>query len=675
MLQTQQKKYFFIISFILTIFLFIGCEETTPDKEGLRGRVVGSVHGVVTDANTNSRLEGITVTTIVDGEILTATTDSLGYYVLNNLSSGEFELTFSGESTYAVGRIIVNIPLIQQIAGSLEWPDEDFQENFFYSKNADTHLYGLSADLTGTIYTVEDSENTTLASGVTLIADFSAYDISPDKYTATSNSQGIFSFVNLPATSSVVLRSLPFNDGTSDYGVLATSISLIPGGTASSANLFLNIAPDAPFIVQNNYENDNFGITDDLSLTFSKLMQTSSFDISLSGINGNVEFEATWSDDITLTIAPYVDALQANGNYSLSLSGYSQDNNPFYGSYSFWTQEGIQFVYSNLELVDGMFEHFNISENIEITFTMEVELDNYRGYVNLIDESSAIVSTIESLSGDSKTLIIDPLYNLEPNQVYTLTYRVYSAIEGDYESGSFAFETAGEITSPGQVTGFAIDMADNWLADWNTNWISFRWDAVENATSYSIYANDNGNNTDLIRVGSFSAQDFMANQSGTVFLNGYSQFDLYDDDGTQTPFSGGTELMFKIIANNSAGEGEFSSAVVISDETAPTGNLSQSGSAFNNSSTEPRIFTVYFSSGEYLDTTLPTYSIIENGGDTGYVLPSSAVSFEWDSDMKGGSYTVIVPANSNGSGDLFFINGFMDNSGNAGESSISIILF
>ena len=203
---------------------------------------------------------------------------------------------------------------------------------------------------------IEDVENITVAIGVSVIADFANYGISPDEYSSETDITGTFTFINLPATASVSLKTLPFNDGSYDYSVETSSASLVPNGMTNAGNIILDIATATPFIVQNNYENDDFILTDDIVITFSKLMNTNSFDINLgSNSYGNVEIETTWSNNITLTIDPYV-ALQANTTYSLSLSGVSQDNNSYSDDLNFETLEGIEFVWTNLERVDGVFD-------------------------------------------------------------------------------------------------------------------------------------------------------------------------------------------------------------------------------------------------------------------------------------------------------------------------------
>ena len=88
MLLTKKMKPIISLSLILTILLLVGCDDSVtnnyPDTD-TNGRVIGTVHGVVTDANTNTRLNSAKVTTVVDGDILSTITDSLGYYAITNL--------------------------------------------------------------------------------------------------------------------------------------------------------------------------------------------------------------------------------------------------------------------------------------------------------------------------------------------------------------------------------------------------------------------------------------------------------------------------------------------------------------------------------------------------------------------------------------------------------------
>lgn len=658
-MKTKSIMTFSLLLFCVLFMLSCGDEVTNyVDNTETDGRVIGSINGVVTDANTNERLGDIVVSWCKDGKIKETQTNSLGYYAISDLSPGNYEITFSGESDYAVARVTVTIPTLQEVGINNLPTDEDFH----HSEKKDMNLYRFNAGLTGKVWAKQDGENTNLADAVTVIADFNSYDISPDEYNATTDNIGVFTFDSLPASPSVNLRTMPYNDGTYDYSVQTASATLIPNGTANAGNIILAIAPATPFIVQNNFENDDFLLTNDIVITFSKLMNTTSFDIELwTYTYGNVEFEAAWSNDITLTINPYV-ALQANETYYLSLSGVSQDNNSFSETLDFVTQEGIEFTWTNLERADGVFDEFPIDSNIVMTFTMEVDLNNYNGYVNLYDEDNALVLT--SLSTDSTTLIIDPLYNLEPGWNYALYYKVYSTIEGDNDLGQINFETESNVTVPAQVSGFAVDMGDDWTADWNTTSITFMWNTIGNADGYKIYAKDNGDNTDLVQVASFNAQDYVTDQSGTVYFSSYPQFDYYDDDGIQTPFTNDTEITLQIVAYNDAGEGTFSDAVVVKDETAPMISISQDGSADNITGENAEFVLDLDYQIEYCSSpNNPIFTFVEYGGDPDYVLPSSAIVWEWDPNLRDGQATVTVPDGKCGAGDML-ITAITDNSGN-----------
>jgi hypothetical protein len=424
----------------IAILFIMGCnDEITNNYNNTDGRVVGSVHGVVTDANTNARVSGVEVTTVVDDKIIATITDSLGYYTITHLSPGEYEISYSGKHDFAIGRATVAIPTLQQIGIT----DNPTSEDFYHSEKMDINLYMLNAGVTGIVWTKFDDENINLASGVTIVADFSNYDISPDKYIATTNSEGLFTFNNLPATGNVELLTMPFNNGTSDYSVNGKSVELLPNIITNSNNIILSVAQSKPFIVQNNFENNNFDLYDDLIITFSKEMEPSSFYISLSSITyGNVEYEATWnSGNVTLSINPFVQ-LQVNEPYYLTINGKSKDNNVFSESLTFNTKGGIQFVKTNLERIDGVFDEFSVLSNIEITFTANVDLNNQNGYVYLIDENSEIGPTTNSISpGDPKVLVINPIENMKYDHNYTLSYKVYSSFEKDYTSGLISFRT------------------------------------------------------------------------------------------------------------------------------------------------------------------------------------------------------------------------------------------
>ena len=569
---TNINKIKIFISSIFIAFLVTGCDvkqnlgggEESDDYTD--GRVIGTIHGVVKAAHSGARLKDIVVTTTVKGEIHWVFTNDVGHYAITNLSPGNYELTFSGSDGYAIMSAEENIPTLQEAGVT----DMATSEDFHYTKTQNMSLYSLSAGLTGTVYTKQDDENTTLAgAGVTVIANLSAA-FSPSWYSAVTDSNGVYNFSNLPADETNII-TMPFSDGTYDYNIaFDEGVDLIPGETVTSDPIILQIATAEPFILTNNFENNDFGLTESLTMTFSKTMDASSFDITLSG-EGEVVFVSSWTNDITLTIDPLV-TLQASTTYSLSLNGKSQDNNDFSASLSFVT------------------------------------------------EDSEIADT----------------------------------------------------TAPAQVTGFAVDEEGDWTADYNTTSITFKWNTVDGADGYIIWASDNQYNPSPVTVHIFEHMDYVTDQSGNVVLP--SQFDYYDDDDTQTPFTGGTELTFQIVAYNETGEGTYSASVTVGDETSPSSSLNQSGTANNPDSTSTQSFTVDLSANEYLSTTEPSFGFVESGGDTNYVLPKTSVSLDWDSDIMGVTFTVVVPAGKDGSGDKFFITNLKDASENASSDTVSVTL-
>ena len=369
----MKSKFIFIMIMLLMI---AGCGDNITKIYGngeTDGRVIGTIHGIVTDANTNERLENVDVTWLDENEIKTTSTDALGYYFITDLSPGDYELTFSGNENFAVGRIIVTIPTLEEIGVTNVPTDEDF----YHTEIQDMELYQLNAGLIGTIYTIIDDENIVLASGVTVIADFENWDISPEEYSTTTGINGIFTFENLPSTPEVILRTLPFTVGTYSFEVVELDLVLFPDAIVTVPNIFLNIIDDPPFIIENNFDNDNFGIFDAIEITFNKAIDANSFEVELySDIADPVEFESiTWITDANVVITPDEDLLLATV-YTMNLSGFSVDGNFFdFPGLQFETQLGIDVESTNLEVYDNVYE-ITANGTIIINFTEEVDTNN-----------------------------------------------------------------------------------------------------------------------------------------------------------------------------------------------------------------------------------------------------------------------------------------------------------
>lgn len=64
------------------MFFLTGCETDNSVTYSDEDRVVGTLHGVVTDAADNARMLDVTVTVVQKGAIFTTETDELGYYIV-----------------------------------------------------------------------------------------------------------------------------------------------------------------------------------------------------------------------------------------------------------------------------------------------------------------------------------------------------------------------------------------------------------------------------------------------------------------------------------------------------------------------------------------------------------------------------------------------------------------
>jgi len=683
---------------VLVIALLIsGCSDHTvapPEPELANGRVVGTVSGIISDFTTEVPFDSgsVTITWIDNGVTHSTACKNLGYYLIDSLTSGTHEIYFQGPVSHAQSKITVTIPELNDILDCCPVTNKDYRHNV----TENITLYKRSNHIEGIIFYKFNDNTTALAEGVTVVADYrytfdsysetvgEGYNVIPARYVTTTNSSGFFSFDSLPCTPTVVIQSLPYTKSGIEYESYITQVSLSDGSSHSIGDVIINPVSAVPIITQNNFVNNNdFPVTSSFIATFSKKMNPYTFDINLYRSGTLIETNISWTDSLILTIDPYAD-LRPDEDYTLSISGKSVDNNTFSQTYNIHTQAGIEFVSTNLEVSQGIMDtKFPVESNIEITFSMAVNLSNPNTYVHLIDDQGFYVDVNISLTGDQKTLVINPVGNLEYDKTYTVSFKVYSSIPDDYitqsETGlSFIFSTEPEITVvPGQVTGFALDMGSSWHADYNTLSISFVWNTVAHADEYKILARDNDKNTDYVYLKSFTATDNVLKQTGSINLStdAGGQFDYYEDDGKITPFCNGNEISFYIVAINKIGQSVLSSPVVVKDEVSPAMELIQYSSA-NNSSPNSVTISIDFNGlgageAEYLGNDL-TVSIAEAGGDNNYVLTSDKISYQWYNNMTGATIYLTIPANSNASGDRLTVN-CKDTSGNS--SSASLILF
>ncbi|NQT26405.1 Ig-like domain-containing protein [candidate division KSB1 bacterium] len=687
---------------VIILLLLAGCTENVTNYYNnleTNGRVIGYVHGVVTDANTNARLDSVDVQWAVNGELMTTFTNNLGYYTISQLPPGYYEVTFFGHNNYAISRSMVTIPRLEELFVD----DMPTEEDFDYSVTEDIDLYRLNAGATGMVYAQEDDDKEVdpdhhdfhIATRVTVIADFRELDISPDEYLTLTDMNGAFEFSNLPAATGanrVYFRTMPFADTSGSYATQEIGTNgLVYNGSKIIKDIFCEIDVPDPFVISNNIDNRDFGIDDNLVLTFSKQMVPTSFDITLETgeRTEQIGFEATWSNNITLTINPYV-TLQHNETYRLELDGLSQDDHRYNEVFEIDTEPGIEYVHSNIQEIESEdLRDFPINSNIEVTFNLPVNLNHPHSDFSLYDcvgthddtSDDILVSTAITVSGDAMTVILNPDYNLEYGTLYRQHFDVYptsATADTDKDSGDIWFWTVSNETLPAQVTGLER-VSGHGPYDYNRTDFWFMWNSVVNADHYLIFAKDNDKNTDLVHIGTVDADDHLdvIEMAEPVILP--EQFDVFDDDAIQTPFADGVDVLFYVAAENEIGIGPYSNIAYGSDWQVPTltGTTQTGGGGSADQTGEDAadiLVTFYFS--EYMDAeTALNISVLEDGGDDEYVIPTSRIDYEWSSDRTFVIFTLHVPADANAAGDKLIITNFKDSSLNNATAETSHTLW
>jgi len=697
-------------------------EEIETDDE-----VVGSVQGIVTDGYDNRPLAGVTVTMTKNDQVWTRTTDALGYYLFDDsLSTGYYELTFA-ISSHTVRHSSVWIPTIEDLRGDDTQGENAGDEEYMATENA--MLYELIGTVTGVVYTAlpnpvdkegmpilaaDDPSLVSRAAGVTVVLDFEHYDFQNDKFVATTNDQGVYTFPNVPlifnpdyydapekdapalaqnGSCNIMLVVLPFSSNDSAFAQVDYELCTInpEGVTTNVPPIYAPLVGDDPVITNRptiltyNFERPGFLVGDDLVFTFSSPMDSVTMDFDFDFGDYSYTWDATYQ---TLTVNPALD-LVPDESYDIEIDGWGLNGLRLYDATwerDLYTQQGMRFSATNLDDYGGTndtVDFTNIPLDIAISLTFDMNVDLSQSSIVLTDNDGAGREVNIAVSGDgTSTVTITPVELLESWNSYDLEFEIYSDLRNDYvtdnevASGDLDFRTLWTGAPMAQVVNFAIDydvMGTGWVADWTTDSVSFRWDKVPGADHYEIFALDNKANTDRVLV-TDNIQDisFHSWQTGYVdfSVSPNTQFDLFDDDGILTPFSDSTEITFYVRAVDPLGEaGPFSAAIVIGDETAPVFTLTQTGDADNAAGAEASTFDIDITMEEYLDSV--AFEFIEGGGDPAFVLDPTDVTWMWAVDMRDGSGEVSVAAGATGSVDTLIV-WLWDNSGNLGKDTIQL---
>jgi Carboxypeptidase regulatory-like domain len=273
-------NFLFSVLGLMLITFFFGCRDKGYEIPPADGRVVGSIHGIVQDNYTKERIAGAEIQYVVGGEYKTVKTDSLGYYFISGLGTGEYELTVFANGNYAKGKSVVSVPSIEEVAG----PNPSLKD-YNVSLVEDIFLYKLNAGVTGSLYAQDSFGNMQPAANITIIVRFSDSGIEPAVYSTTTDNDGNYLFdKNLPAYNNyyTVLYSLPFTLNGIDYNAASISnINLTPEINIKASNLVASISTSSVVLISSPFNQTNFDPAANFQFVFSKSVDISTVDIQL----------------------------------------------------------------------------------------------------------------------------------------------------------------------------------------------------------------------------------------------------------------------------------------------------------------------------------------------------------------------------------------------------------
>ncbi|MEA2031197.1 MAG: hypothetical protein U9N55_06345, partial [candidate division Zixibacteria bacterium] len=688
---------------------FVGCgDETTVEDNDIADHVIGSIEGIVYE-NSGACAGGamgsnVWVYWMSDETRDSVVTDEMGYFLIPEpLDPGNYNLTLkyvdtTGTSTdYAITTYKVHIPNLNEVKADIDdVPTGDYHYRYTTGEDGDdVHLYEKAATVTGGLHAAievdtpgaiekDDQNGQALAPtspianvDVLLIYTDATLQFEPLAYSTVTDDEGVYTFTDLPVYDNDVDLVVPaFAYGDSSYAEFDTTITMNGASTVTVPDIYNEVdCNSVPTIVDRNFHSDiPFDYDASLVITFSEPMNTETFVYNLS-YGGVVQEEHSWSADGTvLTIDPDT-TLRVGLEHTLtitnaeSVSGCQLHSDQL--EMTFTTMSGISLVSTNVLIaMETSVSDFPTTDPITLTFDMPPVIDPLMGSIvelrDITDGADYPIGIDSSISGN--VLTIDPDGDLELDHDYQVNYKVFSSIYRDFTDGTIEFSTEPDSIVPDIVTGFAL-LDDN--VDWDDTHIQLRWnnDPTERADYYVVYAYDNNPinpNTDFIRVGSFNTQDYNEYQENTITLP--VQFDRYDDDAIQTPFSDSTHVWFIVRAGNAAGLGPQSDSIMVVDNTPPSSIdfFQLSGSADNTDGTTDSTVVISLEQPlEYMEReNNPVWDFVEAGGDPGYVLPEANGHWTWANDSRSDdSAYFIVPAGDCTAGDSLCLT-FSDNSGN-----------
>jgi len=491
---------------LVVIIAAIGC-STDPVIQDLdvEGRVMGTIQGIVTDAENNTLLSGVKVTTTNTDQHLSAITDSTGHYSFDDLDSGTYMLTYvyptgkGAADAYAVSINNAYIPLLEDIGID----DEPHNRDFYYEVYANTDLYPLTGAVTGRVYK----------------------EVADHEYITTSDADGNYSLTDLPAGINGYVRARCYSDDVNYYNPCQVLLTLSGGGTYHASNLVLDRATE-PMIVSNNFANIGIDPTNTLDVAFNMPMNTDSFEFTLRDASySEWPVTPTWTGTTAISLDPAGD-LPQGATWTLVIEGED-----FYENFSFWTTGGT----SPIIIVDNFSDGVPFPTDGTFSATFSTPMDPETFVVQLTN--GTLVDAVVMF--EENTLTIDPVLELTDDTLYTLELDGRS-LEGAVFSRIFYITTV-NLPAPQMLATNFVDLPlgvdSNLVIDFNqpmdpdSFFITFFNTTTTLPIAYTSTWGDTKANTQLVLN---PVIDLEENTSYTLTLQGYSASGLDFSSGSIT---------------------------------------------------------------------------------------------------------------------------------------------
>ncbi len=442
----KSVKYPALISLIsLTVFLtigFWGCENPTEVNTNFNqpgdANMVATVHGIVRDAVTLESIAGAQIR-FVDNGVQMVTTNDQGYYAIDYLEMGIYDLECSIDDTNYVG-------LSRQLEVSFSAsPDEViFESNTTYHLYfvEDINLFPRICGLNGEVYAMINLQTSIPAEGAQVVADFSDFMVHPSQFTTTVDVSGLFSFSSLPAAPFVDIRVLPFSYNEMTFSVaVVDSFDLQPWASPYMPAIFLEPALQTPVVLSNNFIGVGVALDQNLVLTFSIPMDPDEADVFLR-YSDEIPCLITWDESYTtMTIDPVL-LLRPGREYDLTVYGQSAAGAPYEEDFEFTTVEGIDVFTSNIYEYEGIpRDNFGLDESVTVTFTIPANPNHPDNEFNLVEYPITPVDITVSWNNDHTIVTLTPVESLEPDTRYDVDLIVCSTMPYDLVDFSGHFFT------------------------------------------------------------------------------------------------------------------------------------------------------------------------------------------------------------------------------------------